>query len=369
MSNVLLPSSFLEQLGQSDLVGLVFELRPHREIQLFPDYAKGLHAWFLQQIQRFDPELSRYLHDSQTEKAFTVSRLEGQLQWQNEALWLHPQTPYAWYLTLLSREVIQGVLPWLQDLPETLLLGRHSLAITSVKTFLPYRTYADLYQVAPGQTLSLSFLSPTSFRRRGNHFPLPVPSNLFHSYLRRWNLFSSYPVAEEAFLEWVEDHVRIDRHWLESMTVAGGKRGNVTGFMGSITFSLSPQGRKNTTFSQLFHSLGNFAPYCGTGHKTTFGLGQTRLGWQDPQDSCLAFAQQALQESSLANRVETLTEQLLHKKRTGGERALKICHTQAEILARKEQGESLLAIAADLELAYETVKTYSKRAQRLLRSS
>lgn len=114
---------------------MIFELRPHRQIQLFPDYAKGLHAWFLQQIQRFKPELSRYLHDNQTEKAFTVSRLEGQLQWQNEALWLHPQTPYTWYLTLLSRQVIQGVLPWLQDVPETLLLGRYSLAITSVKTF------------------------------------------------------------------------------------------------------------------------------------------------------------------------------------------------------------------------------------------
>lgn len=223
--------------------------------------------------------------------------------------------------------------------------------------------------MAPGQTLSLSFPSPTSFRRRGNHFPLPVPSNLFHSYLRRWNLFSGYPVAEEAFLEWVENHVRIDRHWLESLTVAGGKQGNVTAFIGAITFSLSPQGRKNATFSQLFHSLGYFAPYCGTGHKTTFGLGQTRLEWQDPQDSCLAFAQQALQESSLANRVQTLREQLLNKKQTGGERALKICHTQAEILARKEQGQSLLAIAADLELAYETVKTYSKRDQRLLRSS
>jgi CRISPR-associated endoribonuclease Cas6 len=358
------------KLSQSDLVGLAFALRPQREIQLFPDYAKGLHAWFLQQIQRFDPELSRYLHDSQTEKAFTISRLDGPLQGRNEGLWLNPQNTYYWYFALLSRDVIQGVLPWLQDLPETLLLARHSLAITSVKTFLPCRTYSDLYQAAPGQTLSLSFLSPTSFRRRGNHFPLPVPSNLFHSYLRRWNLFSGYAVAEEAFLEWVEDHVRIDRHWLESLTVPGGKRGNFTGFMGSITFSLSPQGQKNTTYTQLFQSLGQFAPYCGTGHKTTFGLGQTRLGWQDPQESCLALAQQALQESSLANRVETLTEQLLqHKKRMGGERALKICHTQAEILARKEQGESLLAIAADLELGYETVKTYSKRAQRLLRSS
>ncbi|MGB3516133.1 MAG: hypothetical protein WBA43_06745, partial [Elainellaceae cyanobacterium] len=53
---------------------------------------------------------------------------------------------------------------------------------------------------------------------------------------------------------------------------------------------------------------------------------------------------------------------LAQRKRTGGQRAMAIAQTQATILARREMGESLKAIAADLDLNYETARTYSKLA-------
>jgi CRISPR-associated endoribonuclease Cas6 len=356
------------QLEKSELVGLKFELRPAQALHLFPDYAKGLHAWFLHQIQAHDPDLSRYLHDEQTEKAFALSRLDGPMGSQGDALSLRPDATYYWYLTLLSAEVIQGVLPWLQQLPNSLELARNLFTIEKVTTFLPAQTYGDLYQVKPCRTVTLSFLSPTSFRRKGNHFPLPVPNNLFHSYLRRWHEFSGYALDDDDdFLAWIDECVRIDRHWLESTVVPGGKRGNVTGFIGAIALSLSPKARENPEFSQLFHSLSHYAPYCGTGHKTPFGLGQTRCEWREPQQSCVAWVQSVLQEQSLAKRVEVLTELLMQrKKRIGGDRALKICQAQAQIVARRELGESLQTIAADLDLSYETARTYSKRAKKLL---
>jgi CRISPR-associated endoribonuclease Cas6 len=62
----------------------------------------------------------------------------------------------------------------------------------------------------------------------------------------------------------------------------------------------------------------------------------------------------------LTKRIEQLTELLMQsQKRTGGERASKICQTQATILARQEAGESMMAIASDLEMPYETVRTYA----------
>jgi len=368
MSDRRLDNLNLSQLEKSELVGLAFELRPCQAVQLFPDYAKGLHAWFLHQIQAYDPDLSRYLHDEQTEKAFTLSRLDGAMGVHDDRLILSPDNIYRWYITLLSAEVIQGVLPWLQQLPDILELARNPFRIEAVTTFLPAQTYGDLYQVKPRRTVSLSFLSPTSFRRKGNHFPLPVPNNLFHSYLRRWNEFSGYALDDDDdFLAWIDECVRIDRHWLESVVVPGGKRGNVTGFIGAIALSLSPKARENPEFSQLFFSLSQYAPYCGTGHKTPFGLGQTRWEWREPEQSCVAWVQSAIQEQFLAERVDVLTEKLMQqKKRTGGDRALQICETQATIFARREGGESLQAIAADLNLSYETARTYSKRAKKLL---
>ncbi|MCY7383223.1 MAG: CRISPR-associated endoribonuclease Cas6, partial [Microcoleus sp. CAN_BIN18] len=66
--------------ADTELVGLVFELTPARAASyLYAQYAIGLHAWFLGQVQQSDPDLSQLLHDEQSEKAFTISGLEGDL--------------------------------------------------------------------------------------------------------------------------------------------------------------------------------------------------------------------------------------------------------------------------------------------------
>ncbi|MEL7246230.1 MAG: CRISPR-associated endoribonuclease Cas6, partial [Cyanobacteria bacterium J06573_2] len=54
------------------------------------------------------------------------------------------------------------------------------------------------------------------------------------------------------------------------------------------------------------------------------------------------------------------------QKRTGGTRAISVCEKRATILARRETGESLLDIATDLEIPYETVKTYIKLTRKIL---
>jgi CRISPR-associated endoribonuclease Cas6 len=129
-----------------------------------------------------------------------------------------------------------------------------------------------------------------------------------------------------------------------------------------IELGLSSSASKQPEFEQLFYALGQFAPYCGTGHKTTFGLGQTRAGW-------LAEETQAVpsRQSLLADRIADLTQQFISlRKRTGGTRATEIAETWATILARRELGESLQTIATDLDMPYQTVKTYAKLARRAL---
>lgn len=141
----------------------------------------------------------------------------------------------------------------------------------------------------------------------------------------------------------------------------------VTGFTGAIELATSQKSK--TKFSgniqqqqQLFYALGQLAPYCGTGHKTPFGLGQTRLGWLVEDIQPISTIQQIL-----ADRILELTEIFRsQRRRTGGNRATDIAETWATILARRELGESLQAIATDLEMPYQTVKTYAKLARRAL---
>lgn len=351
--------------ANTELVGIVFELSPLKTGTLPLQYTTGLHAWFLDQVRQTDPDLSEYLHDGQSEKPFTISQLEGLIELQGRELKVSNSQIYRWYVTGLSKQVVQWLAGWLNDLPQEVGLRQMPLKILSCGIALAPTTYAELFQTELGKTLTLSFITPTSFRRKGHHFPLPLPFNLFHSYLRRWNDFSQMPFEQDEFLAWVDEGAIIHRHHLESVKVAAGKQGSVTGFTGAIELGLSSAAQKNSQFSQLFYALGRLAPYCATGHKTTFGLGQTRCCWHLNLDSMEVPPIQV----QLAQRVEHLTESLMTtQKRTGGDRALRVCQIRATIQARREFGESLQDIAADLEMPYETVKTYAKLARQALKA-
>jgi CRISPR-associated endoribonuclease Cas6 len=353
--------------NDTELVGLVFDLEPTTSCSLYSQYTIGLHAWFLDQVRQFDPDLSAYLHDGESEKPFNISALAGQLLASGRQLHLEANQIYSWHVNALSPKVAQFLSQWLTQLPPILDLKDAPLQIKQVRIAHPPTTYAQLLQPSSEKHsyISLSFVSPTSFRRKGHHFPLPVPVNLFHSYLRRWNDFSGIPVAQEAFLDWIDAGVIIHQHRLESVKVAAGKRGSVTGFTGAIACGLSKAALANAEFTQLFYALVKLAPYCGTGHKTTFGLGQTRLDWVEPEASDSV----QLLTNLLGERIAELTALFTaQRKRTGGDRTDKIASTWATILARREMGESLQAIATDLEMPYTTVKTYVKLARRHLRS-
>lgn len=358
------PEAALWLPQQTELVGLEFELEVLQDSDLSPQYPTGLHAWFLDQVRQHDPMLSTTLHDGQDEKAFTISGLEGDLRPKGQGFELKRGDRYCWRVTALSQPVAQWLGSWLQALPSQLALRSAPLQICQVRLWLPPTTYAQIWQQTQTQsgTVTLSFVSPTSFRRRGHHFPLPVPYNLFHSYLRRWNQFADMPIDQEAYLTWVDEMVLVLRHRLESVKVLAGKRGAVTGFTGAVDLGLAAKAKSDSQFTRLFYALAQLAAYCGTGHKTTFGLGQTRLGWLEP-----STRQPPAVQALLASRIAELTARFkAQRQRQGGDRATAIAETWATILARRELGESLQAIAADLEMPYETVKTYAKLARRAL---
>ena len=351
----------------TELVGLVFNLETTDSTFLYSQYTIGLHAWFLDQVRQIDPNLSAYLHDGESEKPFNISALEGQLLPTGKQLQLQANHTYHWQINAISQPVIQFLKQWLTAPPTILKLRDNNLQIKDIRIVNPPTTYDQILQssIKKQTSINLSFVSPTSFRRKGHHFPLPVPVNLFHSYLRRWNDFSGIPIEQEAFLNWIDENVIIHKHHLESVKVAAGKRGSVTGFTGAISLGLSKPALANTQFTQVFYALVQLAPYSGTGHKTTFGLGQTCLEWVKPEANTSA----EIISNLLPERIEELTAIFTAKrKRIGGERTEKIAITWATILARREIGESLQVIAEDLEILYTTAKTYVKLARRALKN-
>lgn len=355
--------------SQTELVGVTLKLQPQWAGRLSTQYTIGLHAWFLDQVRQANAELSTDLHEGQSEKPFTLSGLSNLAG--ERVPRLQTDQIYEWTVTALHRPLAAWMADWVQQLPPILELRGIPLKIIGWQISHPATTYSTLSSTLSRRgsqaelPFELSFLSPTSFRRKGHHLPLPVPTQVFQSYLRRWNHFSGQAIDPAAFLDWVDAGVIITRHDLQSMKIATGKQGAVIGFTGAVEFTLSEQAQANTVYCHLLAALVQLAPYCGTGHKTTFGLGQTRPGWLQPHGPELPAM-----EAILAQRVFELTEHFMaQRQRLGGERALQISETWATILARRELGESLQVIAADLEMSYETVKTYAKLARRSILGS
>ena len=378
----------------TELVGITLTLKPQADFQAPTHYTTELHSWFLNQIRRIDPELSAYLHDGQSEKAFSLSSLSGDIITQGRSLQFNSDRSYQWSIAALSQDVCQGLQQWLTNPPQEVQLRSGLLTIQQWEISLPATNYETLWETqertsaedTPSDQFCLTFTTPTSFRKRSNHMPLPIPENVFHSYLRRWNDFAHLEFEQSEFLEWINDCVVILRHEIRSQKTQAGKQGSVTGFVGSVQFGLTPKAKAEPEYVQLFHALIACAPYFGTGHKVTFGLGQTRRGWsaiataspvpsiqtakRDRTKPIPSPVKEPLNDRKLG-LIDERRSQLKdfffsRKKRQGGERAEKAADVWAMIVARQEFGESLKDIATALELPYDTVKHYAKRARKVL---
>ncbi len=244
--------------AETALVGIELELVPLKPCTLYPEYAIGLHAWLLNQVRQSDPALSAYLHDGQSEKPFTLSRLEG-LPLTQSTLTVKLDQTYRWVITALSQLVAQWLVQWLFALPDRLDLRGAPFRIVRWAIVHPPTTYAALLQ-AETTSLTLSFRSPTSFRHRKHHLPLPIPRNIFQSYLRRWNDFSDEAVDPEDFLDWIDQHVVIVQHQIQSEKVTAGKQGSVTGFIGSIQFNLLAQAHADEGYCRTVSGAGSACP-------------------------------------------------------------------------------------------------------------
>lgn len=369
----------------TELVGLQLELEPLKTCTIHQRYMVGLHAWFLEQIESLDPELSQYLHDGGAEKPFALSNLEGPLvPTQNpEQLQIQAGQPYYWSIYAFSQSVVQHLARWLTQRPDLLEIRDASFRIQQVRLSQPATTYKKLMQSRGFRPdfIQLRFLSPTSFRSKGYSFPLPLPRSVFQSYLRRWNNFSQQPYEIEPFLAWIEDNIHIHSYQLTAQKTAVAKQGFLTAFTGHLTYELKRTAKEDREAMQLLRALLQFAAYGGTGYKTTFGLGKTAVEFPSSPELAplpltaepsppLAPAEPLLMPPASAlsmQDIDALTQQLMaRRKRQGGTRSLTASRAEAEIIIRHQAGESLKAIAQKMGKSYEAVKKAYRRAQQSL---
>jgi CRISPR-associated endoribonuclease Cas6 len=124
----------------------------------------------------------------------------------------------------------------------------------------------------PDPRLELHFASPVSFHSERKHLPFPLPGLVARRWLEAWNAYAPTRFPDD-LTAWAESSLAVSRYRLESAVVDTGQ-GKIIGFTGHCAYHMLDH---DPYWSRLLVTLAAFAFYCGTGVKTSTGMGQTRL--------------------------------------------------------------------------------------------
>ena len=240
---------FSQWTDDAEIVAVTLTLKAISTITMPVNHTIGLHAWFLNQIRDNNPELSRVLHDDQSRKAFAISPLIGNFEKKDNRLIIIENDICEWTISALSKPICDWLKTWCNHYPSILNFYAGKFVIEKISITLPATTYNSLWSTPyPKQSLfTLAFFSPTSFRHKHHHLPLPVPSNLFHSYLRRWNMFAPTVFSQSMFLDWIDQIVYITDYDLTCTKVSVAKQSYVIGFIGKVKFEIDQKICQNSS--------------------------------------------------------------------------------------------------------------------------
>ena len=243
---------------------------------------KHLHALFLNLVNSIDPNLSQYLHRSQSNKDFTISPLQitrngnqNLLTWEKQKKDIKKGSNCWWRITLLDDNLFGKLTPiWLNLNPQKPFhLGSGEIQITSILSsnkshaWANTSTYQDIYNNADHSDRNFQFkiYTPTAFRMGKNDLFLPTSQIVFNSLLKKWNKYSNLPFDNLNF-------ENIYPALFELKTEIIFQQNNkFIGCVGDINYKIL--GDIEPYFIKQINVLADYAFYCGIGRKTTMGNG------------------------------------------------------------------------------------------------
>jgi CRISPR-associated endoribonuclease Cas6 len=269
-----------------DLLSTVLTLEAPEAGELDPFQGRAMHALFLELVQRANRARATGLHDADAIKPFTVSNLIGlrvpegghRATIQAGATFRWRVTTFETGLSALWRDALLPALPARLTIGDVPFAVRGWTANGDEDGWAGTSTYAELtrrYTLSerpPGPWINLRFASPTAFRSGGVHVPLPIPSLMLGHWLEKWNAFSPLALHPDV-RSFAEEQVVVNRYDLHTEPVHFGDA-MIIGFVGQCSLTVR---HDDPYWRRIPHLLAAYSFWCGTGHRTTQGLGQTRV--------------------------------------------------------------------------------------------
>lgn len=130
----------------------------------------------------------------------------------------------------------------------------------------------DVIYSSDGSRISIRFITPSSFKSRGEYVIVPSARLIFQNLLMRYEqVYSGNKEVDPETIDFLAEHSRISSYRLRSRYFAniGGKSGKIPAFTGELTLSFTgPQ-----TVAGMAKMLLKFGEYSGLGIKTSMGMG------------------------------------------------------------------------------------------------
>ena len=271
-------------------ISTLISLIPETDVTLRPTMGHHAHAAFLAIIRESDPDLAETLHAQSTQKPFTVSPLIAEAKKRDNQLHIRAGTDCKLRYTFLDDALFEHFgQTFLTSAFPTIRLGDAKFQVkqlvshaTEERSWSGNTTYAELVQSAKTDTrMSFRFYSPTAFRRltpRGQKTRNDAYLDLercYQSWINKWNAFAPIKLDKAKVLAFIADHGQVMSVTTKSRALNFGRHTEV-GWVGTCACVFYPEDSLDTELLQIANCLANFAFYCGTGYKTTMGMGQTR---------------------------------------------------------------------------------------------
>jgi len=262
------------------IASLVFEFEPLEEGIVKGAGGEKVHGLLLNLVEGINEETSEILHRSDDRKPFTLSHIRGAEQKDGNIV-LELGKIYNFRITILSSDILDPTYrTFLLPVVKKKVLRVSTILIKPKRFLLPGKDnhtdvansdYQKLFNESfPSSEITLRFLSPTSFRSRGEQKVFPEPTLVFSSLLKRWNAFSSVKFPKE--LEDEFSKIRVTRYSTRTELVEFSNY-KIIGFKGMCSYEL-PKTISDEAKKQV-STLADFAFFAGVGYKTTMGMGQT----------------------------------------------------------------------------------------------
>ena len=265
-------------------------LIPETDVTLRPTMGHHAHAAFLSILKQSDLKIAEAVHAPAAQKPFTVSPLIGKMKKQGNLRYIRAGTECKLRFTFLNDTLFQHfgkafltlTMPPIR-LGEAVFQVRQMVShATEERSWGKSETYAELVQSAKMDTrMSFRFYSPTAFRGmtpRGQETRKDAYLDLvrcYQSWVNKWNAFAPMKFDKAEILTFVREYIQLTSITTETKKLNFGRHSEF-GWVGTCAYVFYPENSLDENLLRAVNCLANFAFYCGTGYKTTMGMGQTR---------------------------------------------------------------------------------------------